>query len=329
MKHTQVQFNHLILIIALFFTTFLFGEGFVAGTLLKTADGYMAIEELREGDSVVCRDEEGNNTIGVITGYCYHEASHIVVLYFEHTSVICAQDQLLFLQGIGWQEAKNLAVGDTVINYAGEVCVVSAIEMCDAVKRIYDITVEDHHNFYVAELDILVHNMLVAVPVAPAVASVVVMTAVKAATMVTVAAGFIYSIFWGVKKSNGSGSDKSGTGNGGPQRCVCGHYCQSGCNCGCSCGCGQGDDEWKKNTVAKQEFFRRPEIEGNYEHFKGKTYRLKKGAVPIVKDAYYLQWDHLHGDVEVWNKREKHVGSLDPKSLKLYKGPVGPRVFSY
>ena len=36
----------------------LFGEGFVVGTLVKTASGYTPIEQLTRGDSVICYDFE-------------------------------------------------------------------------------------------------------------------------------------------------------------------------------------------------------------------------------------------------------------------------------
>lgn len=116
----------------------------------------------------------------------------------------------------------------------------------------------------------------------------------------------------------------SKTGNDGP--CPCGHACGTpGCNCGCFCGCGK--KEWKKNKITKQEFFRLKEISENYEHVRDGVYQLKKGGKPIAKDAYYLQWDHLHGDVEVYSKSRTHIGSLEPQALELYKDPVIGRPF--
>jgi hypothetical protein len=37
-------------------------------------------------------------------------------------------------------------------------------------------------------------------------------------------------------------------------------------------------------------------------------------------------WDSLHGEVEVFNKRGKHLGSIDPKTGILLKGPVKGRI---
>ena len=42
-------------------------------------------------------------------------------------------------------------------------------------------------------------------------------------------------------------------------------------------------------------------------------------------DGKILEWDGQHGDVEVYNKRGKHIGSANPKTGQIYKKPVGGR----
>ena len=127
---------------------------------------------------------------------------------------------------------------------------------------------------------------------------------------------------WHRKSKQQGGTSVFSSKNNNNDRCPCGHFCASSvCNCGCSCGCGK--KEWKKNKITKQEFFKLKEISENYEHVRDGIYRLKKGGKPLVKDSYYLRWDHLHGDVEVWNKSGTHIGSIDPQLLELYKGPQG------
>lgn len=49
---------------------------------------------------------------------------------------------------------------------------------------------------------------------------------------------------------------------------------------------------------------------------------------PWYKNANYLEWDHLHGDVEVYQTPKKHIGSLDPELLEIYKAPVNGRKLS-
>ncbi|MCB4234350.1 hypothetical protein LDL59_02365 [Kaistella anthropi] len=42
-------------------------------------------------------------------------------------------------------------------------------------------------------------------------------------------------------------------------------------------------------------------------------------------DGKILEWDKQHGDVEVYNKNGKHLGSARPKTGELYKPPVSGR----
>lgn len=43
------------------------------------------------------------------------------------------------------------------------------------------------------------------------------------------------------------------------------------------------------------------------------------------RDTQYYKWDHTHGDIEVFNHRGKHIGSMDPVTGKIYKPPVSGR----
>lgn len=119
--------------------------------------------------------------------------------------------------------------------------------------------------------------------------------------------------------------EQSGTSN--QLECPCGCCkCESfSCGCTCGCLCSNKEKERKVNKVTKQEFFNNALIKANYTHYKNGVYKLKARGTPIVKNAEYLYWDHLHNDVEVYGKNEKHLGSLDPQILKIYKPPVATR----
>lgn len=85
-------------------------------------------------------------------------------------------------------------------------------------------------------------------------------------------------------------------------------------------------DDRITNTITKVEFFR--QLKDQYEYWKDGIYRLKDRAMGLLDGkAYYLQWDNLHNDLEVYSKTKNHLGSLDPKTLNLYKGPVYGRNF--
>ncbi|SHH93969.1 Cytotoxic [Virgibacillus chiguensis] len=54
--------------------------------------------------------------------------------------------------------------------------------------------------------------------------------------------------------------------------------------------------------------------------YKGKT----KTSGSEKKKRYY-QWGHTHNDIEVYDSNYKHLGSKDPLTGEMYKGPVKGR----
>jgi len=82
--------------------------------------------------------------------------------------------------------------------------------------------------------------------------------------------------------------------------------------------------ERKFNTIFKSEFFKK--VKNEYEHYRDGIYKRKRGSKGI-ENAEYIEWDHLHNDVEAYGKNERHIGSIDPKTLKIYKAAVRYRQF--
>lgn len=54
------------------------------------------------------------------------------------------------------------------------------------------------------------------------------------------------------------------------------------------------------------------------KNYKGKTKTSGKG-----NNKKYYEWDNTHNDIKVYNKLGKHIGSMEPKTGKMYK-PVVP-----
>jgi len=42
-------------------------------------------------------------------------------------------------------------------------------------------------------------------------------------------------------------------------------------------------------------------------------------------DKRFYRWDNTHNDIEVYNKHGDHLGSMDPRTGKMYRGPVAGR----
>jgi hypothetical protein len=62
-------------------------------------------------------------------------------------------------------------------------------------------------------------------------------------------------------------------------------------------------------------------------YLKDGIYRRSKNSKMFPK-VEYLVWDHLHQDVEGYDCRGRHLGSIDPHTNKMYKNAVnGRRLF--
>jgi hypothetical protein len=46
-------------------------------------------------------------------------------------------------------------------------------------------------------------------------------------------------------------------------------------------------------------------------------------------DRRYYRWDNTHNDIEVYNHRGKHLGSMDSRNGRMYKGPVSTNSISH
>jgi hypothetical protein len=44
------------------------------------------------------------------------------------------------------------------------------------------------------------------------------------------------------------------------------------------------------------------------------------------KKKRFYDWDYTHNDIEVYDRNRRHLGSMNPTTGKMYKGPVKGRV---
>ena len=57
------------------------------------------------------------------------------------------------------------------------------------------------------------------------------------------------------------------------------------------------------------------------EHYRGDIKTNGKTGY----DKRFYRWDNTHNDIEVYNKYGNHLGSMDPRTGVMYKGPVSGR----
>ena len=53
------------------------------------------------------------------------------------------------------------------------------------------------------------------------------------------------------------------------------------------------------------------------EHYRGDI----KTNGKLGSDKRFYRWDNFHNDIEVYNRRGEHLGSMDPRTGNMYRGP--------
>ncbi|MGP3634421.1 golvesin C-terminal-like domain-containing protein [Streptomyces sp. 24-1644] len=148
-------------------------NSFVPGTKVVMADGsHKAIEELEVGDRVTATDVEGDDTRGrVVTDTRSHEGDkHLVTLTVESKEesgkkakgkITSTAGHEYWLPAAGrWVKAGELEPGTWLRTAAGTWVQVTAVEHTNRHARVYNLTVDGVHDYYVLAggLDLLVHN---------------------------------------------------------------------------------------------------------------------------------------------------------------------------
>ena len=127
------------------------GGCFLAGVLVTTPLGAMAIENLRLGDKVMSQDEHGMMSVGTVS----RKHKSISCKYLVINKTLRVTDSHPFMVNGKWITAGELRLGDPLSTPDGK-SVVESIDRVDRGVRVYNIEVDSAHTFFVNNL--LVHN---------------------------------------------------------------------------------------------------------------------------------------------------------------------------
>ena len=134
---------------------------FVAGTLINTMTGLVAIEHLRAGDKIIAADpdtfEVGEKTILEVYE---RQVDKLVHLTISGEKIVTTDNHPFYVQGRGFIEAGNLFVDDKLVSVEGKDLIVESIEIekVDETVTVYNFKVDDYHTYFVGENAVWVHN---------------------------------------------------------------------------------------------------------------------------------------------------------------------------
>ena len=134
---------------------------FVAGTLIKAADGHKKVEEIAVGDKVWAYDDktgkQGLKAVKQLFRNTTKELGHIDI---DGERITTTNEHPFYVKNKGWVKACELTENMVLCLQNGNFASIKSIEFetCHEPVAIYNFEVEDYHTYYVTKNNILVHN---------------------------------------------------------------------------------------------------------------------------------------------------------------------------
>lgn len=160
MKHTPI-------IIILLFPLFIIGEGFIAGTLVKTLLGDKPIEHIKPGEMVInYNNDQSYGEYPVIAMIKQKKDSLLyITINNTHTIITSPAQKFYLLEDKKWVQAKDLRIGNKLKSYVNNHAYITNILYKYENTVLYDIALEKYHNFCIGPLGINVHNFVITIPI--------------------------------------------------------------------------------------------------------------------------------------------------------------------
>ncbi len=284
-------------------------------SLIKTTHGFTLVENVKCGDELASYSDDKKMTTCIVQKVVVGTIDTMIEIVTEKGTIQSVPDQLFYGPVIkGWVVAQNITTSNYLLNsQLKHVKCIDVRIVSIAPTNMYQISTTAPHTFFVTDQEVLTHNFF---PIVLGVSWLFGLGSIEFAgfNIAAIIAGTAIGLRLCKSKNHKHKHNKS--------KIVVTPYLQ---NVSGGTPDPNDDDPYKKrkfNNVSKTEFFKK--VKGQYEYWKKGIYKKKHGTKGI-ENAEYLKWDHLHGDVEVFHANEKHLGSLDPATLRLYKGPVHNR----
>ncbi|MBQ4059847.1 MAG: hypothetical protein IJD40_13100, partial [Lachnospiraceae bacterium] len=135
---------------------------FTGDTLVSTETGLRPIEEIQIGDYLWSEDTETREKeLKQVTDVSVTMTNTLVYVTTEDGTIInTTENHPFYVEGKGWCAATELEAGDICRTKEGqtEVVVGVVIEQQEEPVKVYNLTIEDNHTYYVSEDEVLVHN---------------------------------------------------------------------------------------------------------------------------------------------------------------------------
>ena len=134
---------------------------FIAGTVILTNVGKIAIENIEEGMLVWAKNTEtGEEGFKEVLKTFENETDELVHLFVGGEEIITTPEHPFYVKDKGFIGAIHLRAGDILVLVNGQYAILEKIqhEILEAPIKVYNFEVEGYHTYFVGDCAVLVHN---------------------------------------------------------------------------------------------------------------------------------------------------------------------------
>ena len=136
---------------------------FVAGTKVKTENGFKNIEDIKIGEKVYSFNLDNNEIeLKEVLELIHSSAKDTYKLTIGGKIVEMTSKHQVYIVDKGWTRAYNIKIGDMMLSASGDKVKITNIEHIKYDEPIdtYNLAVEDNSNYFVTDIQVLVHNVM-------------------------------------------------------------------------------------------------------------------------------------------------------------------------
>ncbi|WP_258530763.1 HINT domain-containing protein [Paenibacillus taichungensis] len=120
------------------------------------------------GDMVFSKDDTtGQKAYKEVTATFNHETDEVYKVYVGNHVIESTYNHSFWVEGKGWQYVKDLKVADLFVQSDGNTLRMDHIKLLHKQVRVYNMTLDDFHTFFVSGLSIWVHNTILCIITIP------------------------------------------------------------------------------------------------------------------------------------------------------------------
>lgn len=136
------------------------GACFTAGTPVHTPAGLVPIEKISIGDTVLAYNESSKTpTLAPVTNVFHKTWRGLLRIIAGRDTLLATPNHPFYLPGSGrYLPADSLRRGMQLLALTGALLTVQSVAAVDTTVSVYNFEVAEHHNYYVGEEGVLVHN---------------------------------------------------------------------------------------------------------------------------------------------------------------------------